>query len=25
VTRVEVDPANVVPDIDRSNNFWPRG
>jgi len=25
VTRVEVDPAGIVPDIDRSNNFWPRG
>lgn len=25
VTRVEVDPAGLVPDTDRSNNFWPRG
>ena len=25
VRRVEVDPLGVVPDIDRSNNFWPRG
>ncbi len=24
VTRVEVDPMVVVPDADRSNNFWPR-
>lgn len=25
VTRVEVDPLGSVPDVDRSNNFWPRG
>ena len=25
VTRVEVDPAASAPDVDRSNNFWPRG
>jgi hypothetical protein len=25
VTRVEVDPAGYAPDIDRTNNFWPRG
>ncbi len=25
VTRVEVDPAGLIPDADRSNNFWPRG
>jgi len=25
VTRVEVDPSGYVPDVDRSNNFWPRG
>ena len=25
VIRVEVDPTRVIPDIDRSNNFWPRG
>jgi len=25
VTRVEVDPAGYAPDVDRSNNFWPRG
>ncbi len=25
VTRVEVDPNGVVPDVDRGNNFWPRG
>ncbi|MDX1493001.1 MAG: M1 family metallopeptidase [Longimicrobiales bacterium] len=25
VTRVEVDPDARAPDIDRSNNFWPRG
>jgi hypothetical protein len=25
VTRVEVDPSGYAPDIDRSNNFWPRG
>lgn len=25
VTRVEVDPGARVPDVDRSNNFWPRG
>ncbi|MDP2957279.1 MAG: M1 family metallopeptidase, partial [Longimicrobiales bacterium] len=25
VTRVEVDPLAFVPDVDRSNNFWPRG
>lgn len=25
VTRVEVDPRGAAPDIDRSNNFWPRG
>lgn len=25
VTRVELDPRGIAPDIDRSNNFWPRG
>lgn len=25
VTRVEIDPAGYAPDIDRSNNLWPRG
>jgi len=25
VTRVEVDPDGLAPDVDRSNNFWPRG
>lgn len=25
VSRVEVDPLGAVPDVDRSNNFWPRG
>ena len=25
VTRVEIDPAGYSPDVDRSNNFWPRG
>lgn len=25
VTRVEIDPAGYAPDIDRTNNFWPRG
>jgi hypothetical protein len=25
VTRVEIDPAGFAPDIDRTNNFWPRG
>lgn len=25
VTRVEVDPLAYTPDVDRSNNFWPRG
>lgn len=25
VTRVEVDPSGYEPDVDRSNNFWPRG
>lgn len=25
VTRVEVDPDARAPDIDRNNNFWPRG
>jgi hypothetical protein len=25
VTRVEVDPVGYAPDINRSNNFWPRG
>ena len=25
VTRVEVDPGGYSPDIDRANNFWPRG
>ncbi len=25
VTRVEVDPLALAPDVDRSNNFWPRG
>lgn len=24
VTRVEVDPTGYAPDVDRSNNFWPR-
>jgi hypothetical protein len=25
VTRVEIDPDAIVPDVDRGNNFWPRG
>ncbi len=25
VTRVELDPDGFSPDVDRSNNFWPRG
>jgi hypothetical protein len=25
VARVEVDPSGYAPDIDRANNFWPRG
>jgi len=25
VTRVEVDPLASTPDVDRANNFWPRG
>jgi aminopeptidase N len=25
VSRVEIDPAGDVPDVDRTNNFWPRG
>lgn len=25
VTRVELDPDGYAPDVDRSNNFWPRG
>jgi hypothetical protein len=25
VTRVEIDPNGYSPDIDRTNNFWPRG
>lgn len=25
VTRVEIDPAGYAPDVDRTNNFWPRG
>ena len=25
VTRVELDPGGHAPDVDRSNNFWPRG
>jgi hypothetical protein len=25
ITRVELDPLGVVPDIDRANDFWPRG
>lgn len=25
VTRVEIDPAGYAPDVDRSNNLWPRG
>ena len=25
ITRVEIDPAGYAPDVDRSNNFWPRG
>jgi hypothetical protein len=24
VTRAELDPRSVLPDIDRSNNAWPR-
>jgi hypothetical protein len=25
VTRVELDPVGYSPDVDRANNFWPRG
>jgi len=25
VTRVEVDPDGYMPDVDRTNNFWPQG
>ena len=25
VTRVEIDPSGYAPDVDRTNNFWPRG
>jgi len=25
VTRVELDPDGYAPDVDRTNNFWPRG
>ncbi|MDZ7780092.1 MAG: M1 family metallopeptidase [Gemmatimonadota bacterium] len=25
VTRVEIDPSGYAPDVDRSNNLWPRG
>ena len=25
VTRVEIDPDGWTPDVDRANNFWPRG
>jgi hypothetical protein len=25
VTRVELDPQGYAPDVDRANNFWPRG
>ena len=25
VTRVELDPDGFAPDVDRANNFWPRG
>lgn len=25
VTRVELDPQGSAPDVDRTNNFWPRG
>lgn len=25
VTRVEIDPTGYAPDVDRSNNIWPRG
>jgi hypothetical protein len=25
VTRVELDPEGFAPDVDRANNFWPRG
>ncbi|HSH76267.1 MAG TPA: M1 family metallopeptidase [Longimicrobiales bacterium] len=25
VTRVEIDPVGYAPDVDRSNNIWPRG
>jgi len=25
VTRVELDPSGYAPDVDRSNNIWPRG
>jgi hypothetical protein len=25
VTRVELDPSGYAPDVDRSNNLWPRG
>lgn len=25
ITRVEIDPTGAVPDVNRANNFWPRG
>lgn len=25
ITRIEIDPAGYAPDVDRTNNFWPRG
>jgi len=25
ITRVEIDPEGIAPDVDRANNFWPRG
>lgn len=25
INRVEVDPAQLTPDVNRANNFWPRG
>ena len=25
VMRVELDPGGYAPDVDRQNNFWPRG
>ena len=25
VTRIEIDPSGYAPDVDRSNNLWPRG